>query len=163
MLHHRPEVHLAPAERGIGTAAGGALGGLGTLALHRGREAREVVLHEVVVRAGLHRGDGVRLVDGARDEDERYVEAALVQTGQRLDRVELREPVVGNDHVPRRGQQSLLEALGGIDAVKAHQPPLGLERVHDERRVRLRILDQEDAERAAGGSREGSHEGRSGI
>ena len=93
------------------------------------------------------------LVHRAGDEDEGHVQPALLESGQRLERVELREPVVGDDDVPGRGEERLLERLGGVHAVEAHQPPLGLERVHDEGRVCLGVLDQEDAERAAGGSR----------
>ena len=41
------------------------------LALDGRRQPREVALHDVVVRAGLHRGDGGVFADRAGDEDER--------------------------------------------------------------------------------------------
>ncbi len=87
-----------------------------------------------------------------------HVQPALLQPGQRLERIELRHPVVGDDDVPGRREERLLECLRGVHAVEADQSPLGLERVDDEGRVRLGVLDQEDAERAAGGRRGRSHE-----
>ena len=158
VLHHRPEIHLAPAQGGIRAAAGGALGGLGALALHRGSEPGEVVLHEVVVRPGLHRCDGRRLVHRAGDEDERDVQAAFLKSGQCFQGVELRHPVVGDDDVPGRGEERVLERIGGVHAVEAHQPALGLERMDDQGRVRLRVLDEKDTKGATAGSRRGSHE-----
>jgi hypothetical protein len=158
VLHDRPEVHLAPAKRGIRPAARCAVNRLGALSLHRGREPGQVVLHQIVVRAGLHRRDRMGLVHRAGDEDEGHVEPALLQTGQRLDRVELRHPVVRDDDVPGRGEERLLERIRGVHAMEAHQPPLGLQRVHDQGRICLGVLDQENAERAACGSGERSHE-----
>ena len=44
--------------------------GIAQLALDRRRQPRQVVLHDVVVRAGLHRGHGGVFAVGAGDKDE---------------------------------------------------------------------------------------------
>jgi hypothetical protein len=45
--------------------------GFAQLTLDRGSQPREIALHDVVVSAGSHRGDGGVFADRSRDEDER--------------------------------------------------------------------------------------------
>ena len=54
------------------------------LTRHGGRQARQLVLHDVVVGAGLHGRDGGIFADAARDNEEGNVQAALLEQFQRL-------------------------------------------------------------------------------
>ena len=84
----------------VGQVALAAHRGLAQLALDRRRQPRQVALHDVVVRAGLHRGDGGVFADRARDEDERQIGMLFADDGQRLGAAEARHGVVRDHEVP---------------------------------------------------------------
>ena len=88
---------------------GDALVGQVTLAPHRGfaqfpldgrRQPLEVVLHDVVVRAGSHRGHGGVFADRAGDKNERQIRMLFANDRQRLGAAEARHRVVGDHQVP---------------------------------------------------------------
>ena len=84
---------------------------LAQLARDGGQHARGVAFHQVVVGAGLHGRDGDVLADRSGDDDERDVEPLFLGELQRLQAVEVRHGVVGDDQVPglpgQRGTHSL--------------------------------------------------------
>ena len=99
----------------VGEVALAADRGLAQLALDRRRQPREVALHDVVVRAGPHRGHGGVFADGARDEDERQIGMLLADDRQRLRAAEARHGVVGDHEVPLGFAELAAQVLGRID------------------------------------------------
>src|SRR5207249_4778685 len=73
--------------------------GLAQLALERRWEPREIVLHDIVVRAGLHHVDGDVLPDRARNENERDVAPGLARDRERLAPAELRHGEIRDDEM----------------------------------------------------------------
>ena len=78
------------------------------LTVDRGRQPRQIVLQDVIVRARAHRLDRCILADRSRHDDERTVELARLQGSQGLARAEMRHRVVADDDIPRGvGQRRL--------------------------------------------------------
>ena len=108
-----------------------------------------MTLHDVIVRPGLHGLDRDIFADGARHEDERQIPVASPQERQRIASAEPRHREIRDHHVPRlptqRGGQPgcRLDALPGW--IEASPPQLA----HQQRRVVVGILDDQDVERPA--------------
>ena len=88
------------------------------LALDGGDQALQAAFHQVVVRAGPHRGDGGVFADGPRHEDERQVGVVLAQQGERRGAGEARHGVVGDRDIPRLALQRLDQRLRRVDAIE---------------------------------------------
>ena len=73
--------------------------GLAQLALERGQEPREIVLHDIVVGARFHHVDGDVLADRARDENERDVAPGFARDRERLGPAELRHGEIRDDEM----------------------------------------------------------------
>ena len=84
------------------------------LALDRRRQSREIAFDDVVVGAGLHRGNGDVFADRARHEDEGHIDALFAEHRERPRATERRHRVVGDGDVERRGPQHLLQTLGSV-------------------------------------------------
>ena len=82
------------------------------LALDGRSQPREVALHDVVLGAGPHRGDGGVFADGSRDEDERQIGMLLAHDGERLGAAEARHRVVGDHEIPVAIVELAAERLG---------------------------------------------------
>ena len=103
--HHRPKFRLAASERGVRPTPSRPLRRFAAFAQHRGPEAGQVVLHQVVVRSGLHRRNGVVLADGTADNEKGDVSPRVLKDAQRLHRREARHSVVRDNDVPGRAGQ----------------------------------------------------------
>lgn len=77
----------------------GARGGFPERPLHRRHEAREALFEHVIGGAGLERLDRRLLAQGAGDEDEGDLGAALPGTGEGREAIVGRQGVVGEDKV----------------------------------------------------------------
>jgi len=142
------QLRLEAAQLGLGLAVGRAARGLRQLALERRPEPPQVLLHHVVVGAGLHRGDRGLLADRPRDEDERDVHAGVAELGQRVEPAEARHAEVGNHRVPGAFEQRLAQRRQVLHA-PAFRGEAGLaELPHGQPEVVLGILDREDLDRA---------------
>src|SRR3989442_354876 len=82
------------------------------------RNAAQVAFHQVIMRAGFHGRHGDVLADAAGNNNERQIEAAVLQDFQGGRRVELGQVVVGQDQVPRFGAQRGLEGRRGFDPLE---------------------------------------------
>ena len=69
---------------------------------HRRSQPGQAIFEQVIGGALLHALHRRLLADGARDDDERNTETGGLQQAQGLQRVELRQRVVGEDHVEVR-------------------------------------------------------------
>ena len=95
-----PQAVLGGLQGGVRAALHAPVGRFAQLALHRGTEAPQVVLQDVVVGAGAHRLDGRVLADGARDDDEGDVGIVIAQQVQGIDGAEALHRVIAEDHIP---------------------------------------------------------------
>ncbi len=120
------------------------------LALDGERQARQISLENVVMRARLHRGDGPRFADRSRDENERDVLSAGVEIGERPQPAVRGKRIVGDDDVPFPRRERPPELLLGLDAGARGLEPASSQLVLDERRVVVGVLDA--GERGAAGS-----------
>ena len=97
-------------------------------------------LREVVVRAGIERGDLVGFVDASRQHDHRDRRPAAKRMDE-IDTVSVGEPEIENDEI-RLARAGIGEALlqrGGLEDV----PPFGFERGPNEAPDLRLVLDQE--------------------
>ena len=85
------------------------------LARDRGRQPPEVGLHDVVVRAGLHGGDGVVFADRGGHENERQVRMLLADDRERLLAAEPRHRVVRDHEVPAGFVELAAQRRGTVD------------------------------------------------
>jgi hypothetical protein len=90
------------AERLIGGLALAADGCFLDFALHGRHQPQQAALRQEVVGARYHYGHGAVLAYGSGDNEERYVQPRALQNGQGGRSVEMRQVVVGYDHVPSR-------------------------------------------------------------
>lgn len=146
-----PIAEFALAEGFAGLGPLGAVGGLADLALDHGAESAEVALHQIIVRAGLHRLHRRRLADAAGDDDERNVEAALLHYLQGLGRAEVGEVVVGEHHVPPWAGQGGEECGPGFHTFAGDLEAGLADQARHHLGVKLRILDDQNAERGLHG------------
>ena len=116
------------------------------LALDRRRQTRQVALHDVVVRAVFHGGDGHVLADGAGHEDERQIEPGLSDDGERGGAGERRHREVGDRHVPRALGERRAQRLGREHPLRRDVVTGATQGAGDEHGVVRRILDQEKIE-----------------
>ena len=131
------------------------VGRLADFALNRRGQPAEVAFHQVVVRARLHRRHRRRFADAAGDDDERHVELAGLENRERLGRAEVREVVVGKNHVPRFLAQGAVHAVAGFHAL-GHDLVAALADVtRNDLGVELRVLDDQDTQHVFHRSRNG--------
>ena len=94
-----------------------ALFSLAQLALDGWAQARQVVLHHVIVRARSHRFDRGSIGDLARDDDEREIQPLFFDQRQSFQTIEARHVVIGNHQVPLLPVQRRTHRLPGLSAV----------------------------------------------
>jgi hypothetical protein len=149
-LDHAPVAGLAGAQGGFGIQAGAMILGRLERAPDDEREAREVVLGDVVGRAELEHLDRGLLADGAGDGDDRGAGAGGEQLAQRRPTVPSRQRVVEEGDVPLvyvegRGELVLARDTRRLDAVPGTREAELLELG-----VLLAVVDAEEAQRRSG-------------
>ena len=85
------------------------------LAFHRRGQAAQVALHQVIVRAGFHRGHGGGFADAPGDDEEREIQPGLLEKKERVRRAESRQIVVRKNHVPGLCLQRRLVGFDGFN------------------------------------------------
>jgi hypothetical protein len=143
----RLDQRLGGAQRGLAGAPTTSLVRLAQLPLDRGRQAPQVRLHHVVVRAGLHRLHRGLFADLARDDEERDVDAGLLHDAQRRRRVEGGHRPVAHDRVPRLRAERRAERVGREHPRRPDHQAGVLQRALDEQRVRFDVLDEQHVQR----------------
>src|SRR5439155_6015781 len=138
---------LALAQSLFGPATGGAHFSFAQLAFHRRSQARQVALHQIIIGAGLHRGPRHVLANAARDDEERQIQPALLDDLERLRRAEGRHVVIGENDVPPFLAQRRAQGLRGIDALEGRLITALTQRIDEDARVKLRVLDDQHPER----------------
>ena len=138
---------LAFPPRFIRRLAGPARFRLAQLALHGRGEPGQPVLHHVIVRPALHRGDGHILADVPGDNDDGNVVAGLVQELDRGRRAELGHDEVGNDQIPLPLGQSGAHSLSTIHPHMIDEIAAAAQFEQDQIGVVFRILDQQQVQR----------------
>ena len=83
--------------------------------LDRGAQAGEVVLHDVILGARLHRLGRQVFVDAARHDKERNVKAVVFQKIQRRGGAESGHIVIGDHHIPFLAGQRHFHGGAAID------------------------------------------------
>ena len=109
--------------------------------LHGRRQPLEVVLHDVVVRAGTHRRDRGIFADRAGDEYEREIGVLLAHDREGLVSAEALHRVVGDDEVPLGVGEGAAQRIGAFDMACEHVVPGARECVLDQGRIIVRVLD----------------------
>lgn len=142
---------LAVVQRRERAPALGADARLAELALDRGGEAGEVVLHQVVVGAAAHQLDRGLVADGARHHDEGQVEPARVQLGERAARVEAGQVEVRQHHVPGLAGERRAHLRRALDAAMVQREAGPPQRAQHQQRVALGVLHHQHGERARRG------------
>ena len=121
--------------------------GLGDLALYDRRQTLHVVLRHEVPGARLHGLERGGHVDHARDEDERHVQAALVEGPQRVQAAEAGEAVVRQHDVPLTGAERVGEPDRVLDALRGHIEATSSEPAQHELGVVDVVLDDQNPQR----------------
>ena len=111
--------------------------------LYDQREAEQLVLEHVIIRSRLHHHHRGFFADGARDDDEGNVQAALLQDRQSPKGIELRQIVVRKDYVKGLLSQSCLHPSGGFHHCTVDSVARSFQRSDLKRRVACRILDHQ--------------------
>jgi len=119
--------------------------GLAQRTLDGGDEFGELVLEHVIRRAALEGLDREVLPHRARDEDERNVRTLVPRDGQRRETVEIRQPVVGKDHVGLVMFELVQERLAGLDALGTEADVRPAQLVIDQNHVRGDVFENQDA------------------
>ena len=117
------------------------------LALDHVRQAGEGILGNEIVRAGAHHLQGDLVIHLAGDEDAGEVGVFLLDDLQGGERVELRQHVVEENHIPLLAVESLPQGGVGIHPRRCYGPSRVTQHAQDEQGVVLRVLHQEDPER----------------
>ena len=139
------EALLGEAESGFGAEALVALAGVGELAFDGREQALEVALKDVVVGAGAHGIDGGDFVDGAGDDDEGKIDAAVLDDLQGVARAEAGQRVVGYDEVPWFGVgEGVAKLIGGFHPACVHGVSCARQMALQQRGILLVVLDEED-------------------
>jgi len=136
---------------GVGPGLGAA--GLGHVqrALDDVRQPLHVVLEQVIVHPAVHRIDRGGLADGAREDDERQLDADLAHERPGVQAVEAGQVVVGQHHVvPPRGQLAL-EILQRVHQCQLAGHLAALQGELHQRVIDAGVFQVEDADRRAGG------------
>jgi hypothetical protein len=138
------ETRLTLAQRHLGAVPLVVRTLLGQHAADRDGQAAKAVLHDVVGGAVLHRLDRRFLPERAGDEDERRARRRPPHYGQRLQPVEARQRVVGEDDVvPAAGQRGG-EALARVHPLDLRHDPRGGQRLGDQLGVDRAVLEVQD-------------------
>ena len=148
VLDERAETALVLAQCLLRLPPRGALARFAQLALDGRDQPRRVALHDVVVRAGLHRLHRHFLADGAGEDDERDVQLFLAYHRQRLQGVEARQRVVGDDQVPRLLVEQAAHLLARLHAEHQRVVAGAVEVADQQLRVVFGVLDQQRAQTA---------------
>jgi hypothetical protein len=127
----------------LGSATFPANFGFAQLPAHGRAEAREVVLHHVIVGAGFHGGDGGIVSDVAGNDNEGQVEAAVLDQGEGGQAVEMRHDVVGNHQVPGLLIQGRAHGFAGFDAMADRVIAAALQFYFQQGGIIFRILNDE--------------------
>src|SRR5918995_232072 len=124
--------------------------GFPELPLDSAVESGQVILHEVVVGAGLHGRDGGVLADLAAHDDERQVHQPLgPEQLQGRQRTEGRHGMVGDDKVPTSSDERSLHGRRGLDPLPGRVVSTPAQHPHQEQGVVLGVFDEQDSERQA--------------
>ena len=121
--------------------------GFAQLALERRQEPREIVLHDIVVRAGLHHVDGDVLADRARNENERDVAPRLARDRERLAPVELRHGEIRDDEMRPELVQLAPEVRFGLHPAALEVEPSAFQLALDQLGVGFAVLREQYPER----------------
>jgi hypothetical protein len=135
-----------PGEASHGSPVRRAFSALTQLALDRGGEAPELVLEDVVTRAGTHRIRGRFFPDRPGDDDERNVPPRLSEKLERPHGAESgHRPVTEND-VPGAPFEGRLHRLGVLDPLDLEWSVQGAKCLDDQLRVTRRVFGHENAQ-----------------
>ncbi len=118
--------------------------GFAQLTLDRGSQPREIALHDVVVSAGPHRGDGGVFADRSRDEDEGQIGMLLAHDGERLGPAEARHRVVRDHEIPVGSVKLVAERLGSVHATRKDVVTGAGQRQLNKGRIVLGVLDLQE-------------------
>jgi hypothetical protein len=115
------------------------------LALERRSETRETVLGDEVVRAAADRVDGPFFAPVAGNEKERQLAAVRAHDAERLQAVEARHVVVGDDGRPRLGLQRVNEAVERVDVALLEFEPMAMQIRGDQLDVVEAVFNEQES------------------
>ena len=127
--------------------AGGANDRLAQLALHRRGQAREIALHQIIVRAGLHRRHRDVFANSSGNDNERQVESAVLGDLERRRRAETRHVVIRENDVPCFVRQCGAQRFGRFHPLKRRLIAGLLERADQNAGIKLRVFDDQHPQR----------------
>ena len=113
--------------------------------LHRGPEPLQVMLHDVVGRAGLDVLGGDLFVEAAGHDDHRRVRGLLGHEPQGVPGGEPRHRVVGEDEVGGEAAEGVAQRTLRVDATRGTADARAADLALDELRVGRDVLHDEDA------------------
>ena len=119
--------------------------GVADLAFDRRRQAAEIVLHHVLIRAGAHRFDRPRFADRPGVDDERQISVPLPQQAERLEAAESGKLVIGDDRRPRSLVQRTEVLVPRCDHPFLECQSVALQSGNGQLGVVFRILKEQEA------------------
>ena len=147
VLRHLTESLFAVNQRRLGSLIGRAHLRFFQFAFQRRRKPSQARLHHVVAGAGLHRGHGGGLADGAGNEDERNIEAGRAENSERIQAGESRHAEIRDDCVPALLRQRALQVRRRLDTLVRRVEPAAMQRPQCQYCVVFGVLDDEDFDR----------------
>jgi hypothetical protein len=115
------------------------------LALERGNEAGEVLLADIILRAGAHGADGDFLGHRSGKHDEGDVDAKFLDKGQGGGSAELGQVIVGEDDIRHgAGFERSQHLLGGFNARNGRVKAIAAQMPFEEKSVFRIVFDQQN-------------------
>ena len=113
------------------------------LPVNGGKQARQIVLHDIVLSALFQRGHGRFFPDGAGDKNKREFQTFCPQQFQRLRSREVRHGVIADDQVPLLLSQGRLHTGRAIHSFICHFIAAPAQLPNQQRGVVFRIFHHE--------------------
>jgi hypothetical protein len=132
------------------TTARGALRGFAQRALEREAQARELALHQEIIRARLQHGHRGFFAGRARHADERQVGIGFFHDPQRLQTRQAGQSEVRHHQIPGAMCELLVQPALAVHDSMIYQPLASLELAHERVRVRCGVLDHQNRDCAHG-------------
>src|SRR5438876_7492278 len=121
--------------------------GLTQLPLNRRKQALQIVLHNIILRALFQRGYGGLFTDSSREEDEGYLRTLVTQESERVSPWEVGHGVVADNQIPLPAIDGCAHGSRRVNSFKCWLVTAATQFPNQQRRVVLRIFNNQYAKR----------------
>src|SRR5712692_307201 len=120
--------------------------GLMKLPLNRRKQALQIVLHDIILRALFQHGYGGLFTDSSREDDAGCLRTLGTQESERISPCEVRHGVVADNHIPLVLTESCGHASRCVDPFKCGLVAATAQLPNHQRHVIFRIFDNQYAQ-----------------